>query len=78
MKNFITNIEEATELTDQISEFDDVSMMSIICALIDIISARSKEPVLDIVVSIEDAVLTVNEVLWPYNPGTREEHDYKN
>lgn len=65
-------------MTDQISEFDDVRMMSIICALIDIISARSKEPVLDIVVSIEDAVLTVNEVLGPYRPDTEEGHDHKN
>lgn len=78
MKNFITNIEEAKDLVDQISQFDVVSVESIICALIDMVSAKSEEPVIDIIGAISRAVIAVNEALGPYRPGTEEGHDHKN
>lgn len=73
MKNFTTNIDEAKDLVDQIDQFDVVSMESIICALIDKVSLKSEEPVRDILAAIVDTVLTVNEVLGPYRPYTKEE-----
>ena len=78
MKNFITNIDEAMDLVDQIDQFDVVSMMSIICALIGKVSAKSEEPVRNIIAAIVDAVLTADEVLGPYRPDTEEGHDHKN
>ena len=78
MKTIISSTDEAMELINQISQFDDVSMMSIICALIDKVSARSKKPVIDIVAGIVEAVIAVNEALGPYWPDTGEGHDHKN
>lgn len=66
--NIITNTNEAMELINQFSQFDYVSMMSIICTLIDIVSAKSKESSMDIVLSIEESVLLMNETLGAFQP----------
>lgn len=78
MKNMISNLDEVLSLVSHFSEFDDTSMKSIICILIDKVSETSKEPVLNIVVDICDAVLAVNGVMGPYRSGTGEDHDHNN
>jgi len=66
MKTIVNNIDAAMELVNQISQFDPVSMESIICIIIDTESSKYKEPALDIVERIWDAVKAVNEILGSY------------
>ena len=65
MKDIITNYEEAMELVKQISEFEPISMETIICMIIDTESSKYKEPAVDIVERMWDAVQAVNEILGP-------------
>ena len=76
MKDSITNIKEAMELVKQTSEFEPISMEAI-CMIIDTESLKYKEPAVDNVERIWDAVQAVNEILGPYQPG-RESYDHKN
>lgn len=79
MKDIITNFGEAMELVKQISEFDPISMETLICMIIDTESSKYKEPAVDIVERMWDAVQAVNEILGPYQPDKKEkEHDHKN
>lgn len=73
MKSIITNTDESMELINQISQFDHVSMTSIICTLIDIVSVKSKEPVAGILERICDAVIAAQELLGPYQPDKKGE-----
>lgn len=73
MKTIITHYEEAMELVNQISQFDPMSMEIITCMIIDTESSKYKEPAVDIVERMWDAVQAVNEILGPYQPDTKEE-----
>lgn len=73
MKTIITHYEEAMELVKQISEFEPISMETIICMIIDTESSKYKEPAVDIVERMWDAVQAVNEILGSYQPDTKEE-----
>ena len=73
MKDMITNFEEVMELVKQISEFEPISMECIICMIIYTEASKYKEPAVDIVARIWDAVQAVNEILGPYQPDKKGE-----
>ena len=66
MKNIYTNIEEAMTLVNQVSQFDDIGIKSIICMLIDTTSAKSGEPAGDIADTICALVHEVNSQMGAY------------
>lgn len=66
MKSILNNFDEALDLVNQLSQFDPMSMEIILCMTIDTESSKNKEPVVDIVERIFDAVQAVNEALGPY------------
>ena len=73
MKDIKTNYEEAMELVKQVSQFEPISMEVIICMIIDTEASKYKEPAVDIVERVLDAVQEVNEILGPWQPDKKGE-----
>lgn len=68
----LSAVYEAMDLVDQISQFDECGMMTIISMIIDTASAKYKEPAGDIAYLVCATVHAVNAELGPYQLDTEE------
>ena len=66
MKDILSNMNDAYELVNQVADFDDVGMLSIICMLIDTYSAKYNKDPKKIADLIRDQVHEVNDTLGRY------------
>ena len=66
MKDILSNMNDAYELINQVADFDSVSMLSIICMLIDTYSAKYDEDPKKVADLIRDKVREVNNMLGRY------------
>ena len=67
MKNIFTNPVEALAILETFAEFDKLSMKSIICMMVDTVSAKYHEDSIDVAATVFDAVISVNNELGSYH-----------
>ena len=66
MKNIILNLDNAQEVVNLVEDFDSVSMLSIICVLIDAYSAKYDEDPKEVADIVRDMVYEVNDTFGRY------------
>lgn len=66
MKNIFTHPDEALAILDIFAEFDEISMKSIICMMVDTVSATHHRDAIDTAAQIFDAVISTNNELGAY------------
>ena len=76
MKNIFTNPDEALAIIESFAEFDEISMKSIACMMVDTISAKYHRDSIDTAAQIFDAVISTNNELGAYHLPTEGSNAY--
>ncbi len=66
MKNLFSNYEEAENLIKTATEFDEITMQSLICMMIDACSAKYHTDAREIATNICTAVHEINDMMGAY------------